>query len=1451
MSADNVSTKIQSTLSTQSLYDYSSSFFTIKNVVSTFATDDKAKLSLPNKDNLVNATTLRDNLSTLTQSAESTDMFAFEFFNSLSLITVNDLVVANLATLTEQLTASMFEITSTKLDDELSDILMEFSEGISIFDMLTGEDDSSIYQVLSTPDYKLYYPEPFIASPSFVHEELWFIHILHYQHWLWFMFISLIMFYFITFINVVRWCNMRTRPRRETRGVSRSKCADLITATVPVSWAASIIISESVDATDYYDGFGSGEIIVGIRAYQWGWEYFYPKGIDLNYGVSPSYSAVVGNSLKYTNASSSTLKSNTLWKHYKSRKISQTTSTPAHLLLSPSDNSKVLNFMNFSDLGVNSSKDADSFKKIQYFSKTNPQALFGSVSDFSSRYSKLSDLYLNDSSLSSSAAYGTFRQHNYVTKLATTNNYNSIMDESSFNKHADYNLNMSYGKSEQDFSSGLTTVANSNKISAAGSSLRIANLLSGQGLSEHDSSFASFLQHPTKSSLSDSETDQKAHKNPLKYALGDKWIKSEMGDKSTISDVFASSDFETPSPLTSVTSSVTDSDVNYRFKNLKSSNLSVLSPDRNARLIGDLVVGKTNRQFDGVSNSFNSLVDSQVNSESALPAMKLFNSSLSQWANTSSASRLVGNNLTVASSHIPVTSNNPAVHPLSFDKFTKGNDDTAPTMLRSKEEVSPLYLFNTYWLTHWAHTNPEHRYEKAKSVSDLFESMYFPTFVDYAEYDFRNWQALELLEDAFWESTYSTYAHDEYLNSFQDAQEARYLTKQETLFNLENRSKESKTGLVCKSFLSNPTAFNSSYPLPLFSEDSSSDLSLTALKNFESFSAETSVDAMDDTYENLKHFNYIHHASYKNLFMGSSLSIAPVSYSQILDTFTSSYDERATHSDNVSFDSVEVSSLEDIDFQSNVGHRATNPLKLRSSAKNSLITYNALQKVFKSRFDEGRSNARLQDFSNSAVAHPFVTAKRTPYESLLAKNTESFYATNNYVNALNTNFSELFSVWGSLNVYFADLPFLVSMKSDPSRYLWFDWQSRWSSMELQPSSVARYSLLGVPYSTKSFEYDTASGDEINDSENYLVRLARARKNYMPSWAYTPYFYAKMSNWYKAHDSANTFFTNKHSLDNTRKAFQLSKAFWTKAILFNNTTNLSTPSFSGVNTFARSSSRPTSGIQSYYYTSSILVDILSKREYLYRQYLLKQGASVNLPKYFVAAPNNPLLEEVKSSYPLIDPASFSSELSRELFYQNVNFLRFNIIKDFLHVANSSIANSSVNLSGITNYLFFYLFGFDQGNNVGRNMDLFKSQYRPMRKGVTNMIRLHATGAIAMPIEIRMHILASSKDVIHSWAVPSAGIKIDCVPGYSSHRITIFLVSGIFWGQCMEICGRFHHWMPIIVYFMKRDLFFLWCTHFMHYSSIDKTFDMTDRQLADHVRLVSFDKTTWVHELNNIL
>lgn len=51
---------------------------------------------------------------------------------------------------------------------------------------------------------------------------------------------------------------------------------------------------------DLYDGFGAAELTLGVRAYQWGWEYYYPKNLDLNYNVRASYSTFVGKSLRYS-----------------------------------------------------------------------------------------------------------------------------------------------------------------------------------------------------------------------------------------------------------------------------------------------------------------------------------------------------------------------------------------------------------------------------------------------------------------------------------------------------------------------------------------------------------------------------------------------------------------------------------------------------------------------------------------------------------------------------------------------------------------------------------------------------------------------------------------------------------------------------------------------------------------------------------------------------------------------------------------------------------------------------------------------------------------------------------------------------------------------------------------------------------------------------------------------
>ena len=206
----------------------------------------------------------------------------------------------------------------------------------------------------SIPEGKLFYPEPFIASPSYLHSDLAFLHILHYWYWLWFLFIFLICFFFLSFVCTVRWCQTRLRPRKETRGVSRSKCGDLITATVPVSWALSIIVQETTDATDLNDGFGTGELVIGVRAYQWGWEYYYPKTIDLNYNVKSSYSSFVGNSVKYNYANHKHQTSNTFWRLYQN-KIGDSVNVPAHTLLTPMDNSNTLNLISFKNLGLNNS----------------------------------------------------------------------------------------------------------------------------------------------------------------------------------------------------------------------------------------------------------------------------------------------------------------------------------------------------------------------------------------------------------------------------------------------------------------------------------------------------------------------------------------------------------------------------------------------------------------------------------------------------------------------------------------------------------------------------------------------------------------------------------------------------------------------------------------------------------------------------------------------------------------------------------------------------------------------------------------------------------------------------------------------------------------------------------------------------------------------------------------
>jgi hypothetical protein len=297
------------------------------------------------------------------------------------------------------------------------------------------------------------------------------------------------------------------------------------------------------------------------------------------------------------------------------------------------------------------------------------------------------------------------------------------------------------------------------------------------------------------------------------------------------------------------------------------------------------------------------------------------------------------------------------------------------------------------------------------------------------------------MEDAFWESPYNSSLQDEYFLIKQGVNSSDFSKKQENLFNTTLRSVKDtklKSGLLSKSFL-NDANLNSKNlaSLPIFSEEPIRNSSSTAYRDFSLFANEISVDSSEEVYEAAKYINYLYYSNYKNIVNSLANNIQPLSYATVFDSFRADYEDPYLYMDETSDLNSELYTENSL-VDSNNNLKLSNPFKMRSTVKNAIVTYSAIQKVFRSRFDEGRSNARLEDFSNSFVKHPYITDSRVNYESLLGKNKESFLKVNLYNQTQKLNYSNMLSVFYSNNIYFMDLPFMVSMKSDPSRYLWFD-----------------------------------------------------------------------------------------------------------------------------------------------------------------------------------------------------------------------------------------------------------------------------------------------------------------------------------------------------------------------------------------------------------------------------
>jgi heme/copper-type cytochrome/quinol oxidase subunit 2 len=135
------------------------------------------------------------------------------------------------------------------------------------------------------------------------------------------------------------------------------------------------------------------------------------------------------------------------------------------------------------------------------------------------------------------------------------------------------------------------------------------------------------------------------------------------------------------------------------------------------------------------------------------------------------------------------------------------------------------------------------------------------------------------------------------------------------------------------------------------------------------------------------------------------------------------------------------------------------------------------------------------------------------------------------------------------------------------------------------------------------------------------------------------------------------------------------------------------------------------------------------------------------------------------------------------YQFMDFIKYNKV--------INIKNTSYNLN-ITNK-----------KNDNYIIESYMIQDDDLKLGQLRL--LEVDNKLVLPINTSIRLLITSDDVLHSWAVPSLGIKVDACPGRINELVINIRNIGSYYGQCSELCGWYHGFMPIAIQTLKKDDF----------------------------------------------
>lgn len=124
--------------------------------------------------------------------------------------------------------------------------------------------------------------------------------------------------------------------------------------------------------------------------------------------------------------------------------------------------------------------------------------------------------------------------------------------------------------------------------------------------------------------------------------------------------------------------------------------------------------------------------------------------------------------------------------------------------------------------------------------------------------------------------------------------------------------------------------------------------------------------------------------------------------------------------------------------------------------------------------------------------------------------------------------------------------------------------------------------------------------------------------------------------------------------------------------------------------------------------------------------------------------------------------------------------------------------------VTGYQWYW--GYEYPDHGGFSFDALMVPTADLQPGQP---RLLATDKeVVLPTDTDIRILVTANDVLHSWAMPAFGVKTDAIPGRTNETWVRIEREGVYYGQCSEICGNGHAYMPIQVRAVSKEEFATW-------------------------------------------